>query len=754
MIFQTQELIFFSLNKASTASFERYIRLTNKEYQRFALFRLIRENKNTALDFNNIQDLFFILERMELERLANLIVIIDHFSLPCYNTIEKDYSQKIKELILQYPEVKFTFLSFNTIDQSWQNTINLQKGKNCKLAIPYIHSFNLDNPNELELLINGKSNLFDASNLRNLIKNDFLNQMKVGSNYPKSQKSRTENLALCIDEEINQAYFNSYAMFIHGYRAMPVVSYRELEKIVDKYHEVINKEDIKIIIRDYDLQFEDEDGEQNKIHKLRGIKYENDKWHIVPKPETTEKKSKDSFWGKFEGINTFFVSRFDESNISETPNVQPPSLFDRQYDRINNKEIRKNCGIRFNTDHTKAYLRGLPKPVDGLMEFREIEEVEKNGAEIIETADFKITRNEGGHSVSPFITHIAESLIARSRQYYKKGYYMLAALLAKEATEVLNGFHLMLMLDATYLQAIAENAMVMNILGGDEKKLANHTVVRLNQIRDEVNRICRNNPGARKNVLNQIYNDIRQTCRNKEQFKSADKALNMLVEHRYGFKLSSTTDQIKRIFDVLKEKSMTKKIFGNLFHKIWLYFVNFGWMYLLFAGILFLSAKISESAVVIISVLGLLFFILHPLRYVYTLVSSKSKLWTFLILFGFTQLVFTSVYYFGFFNNAAIEKNIILENNLIVDSVVNSSTNIQQELKEEGSFQNLLVATYHTSLLQETAPVFVKYIEYENKDRQLLQTSSLNILLIFQIFTSWIYLGVLIASLYQKLRNE
>jgi hypothetical protein len=191
------------------------------------------------------------------------------------------------------------------------------------------------------------------------------------------------------------------------------------------------------------------------------------------------------------------------------------------------------------TDGEKAYLRGISKPVNGIFAFHQIESIKKVFDESLENpaSVLNINRDEGGHSVSPFITHIAESLLSRSRAYYQNGMYMLSAIMAKEATEILNGFHLMMMLESIYWHTLAETSLVNNILGIDENMIAKNTAKRLYYVKKQVIRLTQNNKRARSNVLNQIFNDVRQLCHEKELFKAADIAFNELVNIRYGVDL-------------------------------------------------------------------------------------------------------------------------------------------------------------------------------------------------------------------------
>lgn len=670
MIFQTQELLFFSLNPQTTRAFERYVRFGSKEYQSMSVFRLIREVHDKVhggglyRNFLNLRELFFFLDELPLPRLANLIIVIDHYSLPGNNEIEN--KQIIKELIVQYPEVKIVFLSsendwtslFNQFElkcssqtegsfcnppeESCKNNANK---KVCTIKTPQIHLFSIYEM-DFNMLIRGQSNLFDASNLRNTVKQDFFHQINVKSNYHKTQCSRLNKLSLVVEEEIPQAYFNAYAMYVSGYRVWPVCSCLELIKIPEWLND--NKINAKITVRDFDLQFEDyktKETDNISLHELRGIKKmyyidneklknaygftdeinleevsqkvlqklyncklkrkkrikltqddenslstlineiglneikgnkrsiisqnEKNNWWVQLLANLTyktrnhklasdarfldclefrwevysENKSdiSDPVWKQIKQVCDLivFVSRFDNTKSPDKPNIQL-SKFPYSY-KGNDKFADYYMGIRIEDMGKFAYLRGLAKPLNGIYELYDIKEIKDDffSAKETEADVICIDRDSsGGHAVPPFIFHIADNLLFRAGKYLNENMFLLASLLAKEAMEILNGFHFMMMLKAIHLHSIAETRLIVNTMGLNEDVFTKNTKKRLDEIKKHVNRICHDNPKAKNNVLNQIFNDIRHVCEEKELFKAADVALNEMVNVRHGLMFS------------------------------------------------------------------------------------------------------------------------------------------------------------------------------------------------------------------------
>ena len=198
---------------------------------------------------------------------------------------------------MQYPEVKIVFLSSDNDWTSLFDKLDLKcnhhknnlgtcksdpKCENenryvCDIKIPYFHSFDIFKF-DFDLLIRGQRNMFDASNLRNTIKNDFSEKIQVGSNYGKTQCSRLNKLALVVEEEIPQAYLNAYALYVCGFRAWPVCSCLEFVNLPEQLEHSKSKSQKCMVVRDYDLQYEDYDsmdaGKTVSLHDLRGLKKE------------------------------------------------------------------------------------------------------------------------------------------------------------------------------------------------------------------------------------------------------------------------------------------------------------------------------------------------------------------------------------------------------------------------------------------------------------------------------------------------
>lgn len=167
---------------------------------------------------------------------------------------------------------------------------------------------------------------------------------------------------------------------------------------------------------------------------------------------------------------------------------------------------------------------------------------------------------------------------------------------------------------------------------------------------------------------------------------------------------------------LIKFKDKLKSVSKSLVN----YFKYFGWFYV-FLVLLFIISQwfFVEVFPYILIVTVLAFFMYKPLKLVYMLIGSKSSLSAFMFLFIATQLLFTWAYSVYLFPNY--------------------------------SFNELLFNTFCTSLTQQPSNIFDKFLS-DNKSWDIY--GNVFILLNTQIFISWIYLGVLIAGLYQKLRNE
>ena len=136
------------------------------------------------------------------------------------------------------------------------------------------------------------------------------------------------------------------------------------------------------------------------------------------------------------------------------------------------------------------------------------------------------------HGTSLDIYSLVKSIIDQARKYFDSGKYIHAAILSNEALEYLNGFHQSLMVEAYYINAVAENAISLDAMGVDEETLSEDALIRVHKIKEDVKRLYeqKGKKGWKKesvtrlsrNALNQIYSDCRTFCHDKEHFKAGD----------------------------------------------------------------------------------------------------------------------------------------------------------------------------------------------------------------------------------------
>jgi len=792
-------MLFFSLNDYLVNSFERYVRFTEKEFKQRANFKILRENK-LAIKFEDPAQLQFLLEDKQPVEIANLILIIDIYE----SKNKTNFKDVIQDIVIQYPEIKILFISFNDDWVSFFPKVEVKNKKEdgngnqemtedggdepsdikieIEIEIPSIHSFNPFEKNAFRLAVNGKVNLFDASNLRNYLKRNIFSSIETHTNYQKLQYSRASNLALTIDEERHQTFFNSYALYKYGYRVIPIITFNELYYYRTNISKI--KDNLKLIIRDYDLQFEDYDEIENireesdkKLNKknildhLRGCKVNNNEVnesavHTLLNKENCCKVNNNGvneanlIWDKFEGKNLeiHFVTRIpdlednseNEDKDKDKENISVVKEF--KFNKIQ-KELNKN-GIYIDKENNQVYLRGINKPVDGFQELLDIGQVKKRVEDIIDIDFFTTKRdgNLGSHSVSPKILHIGEALLHRSEKYFENKMYILSALLAQEALEVLNGFHFLVMLNAVYQKAISETYIETESLG--IKNIGEGTKNRFQEIKLEVKRICRNNKEAEKNVLSQIFNDLRHIYKEKEQFDAADDALREFVSLNHKISYDYLSNNFKKFFENAKSLiwDKLKSIRNNLIEKTktsnnW--FKDFGWtipVYFAISFILFLltancfhNLKIFSYSFLIFNFIIILLFAFHPklhlVSLVYVLVGRTPSL----------KWLFTSFVIFQLFYS------------MLIFNYLNFSR-IDSDLK--GNFLDIIFNVSFSSLSNQPSPEFSQIIEYSksnNKDVDIILKNEkegffilINSLLLF----SYVYLGIFISTLYQKLKKE
>lgn len=529
--------------------------------------------------FTCASDLLLYLEN-HYDILKRLYVIVDY--LPFFSD-EYNYEREaetISRAIIGYPEVFFLF-DESLIPKEQPNIdyslfLFAKKHSISKKVAKRHHIFDSNTENAFVALANQKSNLFDGTNLRYCLKcylyDAILNVKR--HNFERIQSSRCNNLAICVEEERTQNRFNSYALFANGFRVWPIMSACELKDYNDNY--IQDTSDLKIIFRDYDLQFPDahpdnknlkigntEDGE-NLVDYIRGAKY----WDIETKKEwaALEAKKNNHFWNKMINVPRYFISKGVEGIELITG--------ERKY-------LEKRGGIYSKLENTivggfvdkakEQYLRGMYKPITGIyyafqrfdvikkcydenVRWDKIEERIKKAPAANKKAEqpnyYIVTaRKEHHHGVPLDIYDLTKGMIDRARTYQDNGKFVISAVVAQEAIEILNGFHESLMLKAYQIYAISENAICMNLPGGDETWLQKDAYLRVNKIQHDLKRMLAkpnendDRISLHANIVNQIFSSCRQFCKLKEHFLSEAIFISAMGYRNEGYEITDIYEE-------------------------------------------------------------------------------------------------------------------------------------------------------------------------------------------------------------------
>lgn len=572
------KVLYFSLEKEHITEFWQWVETKKCRYCPHSIFTRAED----ANEFQHTADLSLYLNQHDCN-LQSLHVIIDIASIT-----EIDQIKYIRNSIVEFPEVQFLFdTHYRTecrildfifpkeeydklldsckndkvdVDSAWKNVLT---GVDSSFL-----EVNLNNPKQednisalFSRIINGMDNTFDVSNLRYAIKYWKYIDLKVynNRNFSHTQDSRFENIAICIEEEVRQNIFTSYALYANGFRSLPITTRLELWLINSQ-----NNLKQGIIIRDYDLQFEDEDG--CPVDAIRGYRY----------CKEAELKEGSALWQQVKRfIKDFKVGWNDlTQKYLREPNVywgnlissKLPIYFITKGPRHSIVAHPDECN-KVNIDETNQVitLPGFEKPICGiyrpfhaLPKVREIYQKTRYSQNSLDY-EIKTYRKDHDHSTPLDIYDLANNMIRRADNYYSSGNYILAALVSSEALEFLNGFHYRLMVKAYYIHAIAENAIAMNIVGGNEAYLAKDTMDRVKKIKEDVERIFyKYDEKNKRYVLNQIYSSCRQFCKAHEHFESEEIFISALGHLLEGLSPCSLIKNIKNGINKVTTKFRTK----------------------------------------------------------------------------------------------------------------------------------------------------------------------------------------------------
>ena len=513
-----------------------------------------------TVSFTQPSDLLTYLESHK-NSLQGLYVVVDYLSFYAPGSDYEKSADLIRKAILGYPEVFFLFderiVKKNNKNLSYTAFLFTKNSQFSGCLNEPFHQFEITNDEKdlFAALRNRRSNLFDGSNLRYCVKQCYYDEMHAVPNFRRIQQSRRKHLVLCVEEEVAQNRFNSYALYTNGFRVHPVMTAQELLYVNEQY----NPNDfhkIDLLVRDFDIQFSDADPEDEQLRMIVSsviTKLNNNQINLVDcirgaKHCDSEGKwlsldiDENHFWYKFKDVPRLFVSK----GVDHIDIITEASSYQKVRPE---KSDRKSL---FQDDKEKQYLRGMLKPVTGIyysfhkyrmIRNRYFADVDWSSKKLKQYSGYFIDtkRREHQHGVPLDIYHLTKSMIDRAIAYQKEDCHVLAAVVSQEVIEVLNGFHESMMLKAYKVFAESENSISMELLGGDEQLLMRDSYFRIQKINADVNRILARKEeeckGFRKiaiwykrliseresfklNILNQIYSNCRVFCKRKEHFSS------------------------------------------------------------------------------------------------------------------------------------------------------------------------------------------------------------------------------------------
>lgn len=397
------------------------------------------------------------------------------------------------------------------------------------ICIPSVYDIIKDE--NLRTLLKVGNNMFDAANLRYVIKQWKIIQLNCSFNYQKIESSRKSHVAICVEEENEQCYYNCYVLFANGYRSLPVTSATFLRELLS-----VDLKGERTIIRDFDLQFPDETQMSNNINevdKIRGFKFDNEKqWQNFI-------DDKSEYWSvkDYSDNNVHFITYGYKGLVVE----------------------HNRSKVEISEDQSVLKVPGMTKPIIGIitpLSKYMVSLLKKTSSMRYSVKDEEyvmvLDRENHQHSAPLDLYDMASSMIQRAEFYFNCNNYLLSAIVSQEVVEMLNGFHRALSLQAYYVHVKAENALAINVLGGDDKILAEDATLRVKRIKEDIDRMLAEKEddrsssmkkkirdATRLNVLNQLFSDCRLFCKEKEHFEAEDVFISEMAHINDGFSFSN-----------------------------------------------------------------------------------------------------------------------------------------------------------------------------------------------------------------------
>jgi len=529
-----KKVFFISRNKLVCSAFERFIRNLNYENDASGFFQLQKGPDGLPLVFENMSNVLKTFRTLHPSTLAESLVIIDYHSL--YEDFEA-YSQDARPsplatLLLQFPEMNLILLKNNTSHASLfrdrdEEPIEVSEG-NLLFAMDVDE---LLGTKSIQKLHDGISLKYDPSGLRNWLKQDLLLE-KIQynqDNYENLHQSRGAHFALTIDDEKRHAQYWGYSLYSFGYRVLPVTTYSVLTDLEKKRSSL--RKFVELICRDYDLQFPDLDGSEigETLYRLRGLRRKNGIFMDV-----TSKYWNELF--EHENLSTWIISQLPTIRKLNFREQDPAILVDEVakkegiYDRF--PEFKRHGLTIFNG---LPVLRGQSKELEGMTTLLECCEINERFWNSRDFVDLDKRRSApDSHGVPAFNSRVAEEMLCRAQSAFEGNNHLLAALIASESREVLNGLSMSLSLQALHLKLKAEALMELEIVGiGELKK---NLDIRIFEIRRQIERLGGKNEEAKKNARMQIFNDLRKIYEEHEQFTASEALYEEVVKAELGAK--------------------------------------------------------------------------------------------------------------------------------------------------------------------------------------------------------------------------
>lgn len=436
-------------------------------------------------------------------------IIFDYYSFYEDKKNTEMYSQVIRDAIISHPEYDFYFdESESPKDERSIGDFIIRKAgiaessqrRLIEKINPSFHIFNTKvrtKTNGYHKIALGKSNLFDASNLRwACLEINYIKQGQKSRNYKKIQTDRANNFAYCVNSDIQSTIINSYLLFANGYRVQPIFSTFELNDLNQNNK---NHNCNALVIRNKELLFANEgrDSSEKTKYDILGYKYNSNGMVLL----------QSNYW---DWNNKYYFLACD----------------------TNTPLTAKADKIQTSSDD-KAIVTTIPGTrsltINGI--YRDLEEIlsEKTCKE----SPLELERETSPTDINKSISsqEMIQSMIQRAGKYYSQGQFIYSALVARYSLEINNGFFPVLSAEAMYTLSLAENAIAVNNLLGKDKFIAEDAEIRVYYIKREVERLIKS---GSYNLIHQIYSDCRDYCKLKERFQSEEVFIDAMAKLNDG----------------------------------------------------------------------------------------------------------------------------------------------------------------------------------------------------------------------------